>query len=71
MSEIIDDFLMPTLNEIRQSIRGIDDSYNNFWDVLAEIVQNAIDAIHRGNIENGEVNLYTCIIHEAKKAYRI
>ena len=67
LSEIIDDFLMPTLNEIRQSIRGIDDSYNNFWDILAEIVQNAIDAIHRGNIENGEVNLYiNCMRNEIK-----
>jgi len=57
MIDMINGFLMPTLNEIRQSIRGIDDSYNNFWDILAELVQNSVDAIHRADINCGEIIL--------------
>lgn len=38
-------FLQPTINSIRKSIRDIDDSYNNFWDILAELIQNSVDAI--------------------------
>ena len=47
MSEVFQDFLIPTLTQIRHSICGIDDSYNNFWDILAELIQNAVDAINR------------------------
>lgn len=49
----VSDFLMPSINEIRKSIRGIDDSYNNYWDILAELLQNSVDAIKRGNPEEG------------------
>jgi len=38
-------FLKPTVNIIRKSIRGIEDSYNNYWDILAELIQNSVDAI--------------------------
>lgn len=63
MKEI--DFLQPDINIIRKSIRGIDDSYNNFWDILAELVQNSIDAIHKRNIENGIIKLkINCPNHE-------
>ncbi|MDO4270649.1 MAG: ATP-binding protein [Eubacteriales bacterium] len=59
MSEIFKDFLTPTLNQIRQSIRGIDDSYNNFWDILAELIQNSVDAINRAaDFTQGEIDLY-------------
>ena len=47
MSEVFQNFLIPTLTQIRHSICGIDDSYNNFWDILAELIQNAVDAINR------------------------
>ncbi len=39
------DFLQPDISSIRKSIKGIDDSYNNFWDILAELLQNSVDAI--------------------------
>ena len=59
MSEIINDFLTPSLNQIRRSIRGIDDSYNNFWDILAELIQNSVDAIYRTSETNGgEISLH-------------
>lgn len=58
MSEIVNSFLTPSINQIRRSIRGIDDSYNNFWDILAELIQNSVDAIYRTNVENaGEISL--------------
>lgn len=45
MQEI--DFLRPNTNMIRKSIKGIDESYNNFWDILAELVQNSVDAVNK------------------------
>ena len=45
MEKIINDYLTPNMNQIRHSIRGIDDSYNNSWDILAELIQNSVDAI--------------------------
>ena len=60
MSKVYQNFLNPSVIQIRQSIRGIDDSYNNFWDILAEFVQNSVDAIGRAeNFSNGEI--YLCI----------
>ncbi|MEC4185316.1 ATP-binding protein [Adlercreutzia sp. R21] len=44
MKETVD-FLRATTDSIRHSIRDIDDSYNNFWDIFAELAQNAVDAI--------------------------
>lgn len=41
------DFLKPGVNQVRKSIQGIDDSYNNEWDILAELIQNAVDAIRQ------------------------
>ena len=58
MSEVFQDFLFPTLSQIRHSICGIDDSYNNFWDILAELIQNAVDAINRTDpVVQGEIYL--------------
>lgn len=58
MSEMLQDFLMPTIRQIRQTIRGIDESYNNFWDILAELIQNSVDAINRASApEQGEIYL--------------
>lgn len=47
------DFLSPGINHIRKSIKGIKDSYNNEWDILAELLQNSVDAIRKAdNTEN-------------------
>ena len=65
MNDNIIDFLIPDIKSIRKSIKGIDDSYNNFWDILAELLQNSVDAITKKreilkeknnefNIENDE-----------------
>ena len=50
-------FLTPTINSIRKSIRGIDDSYNNFWDILAELIQNSVDAINKKEIPKGKITI--------------
>jgi molecular chaperone HtpG len=51
------DFLQPNIDQIRQSIRDIDDSYNHPWDVLAELCQNAVDAIRQSPIARGRIDL--------------
>ncbi len=51
------DFLKPTINSVRKSIRGIDDSYNNYWDILAELIQNSVDAIKKADIEEGQISI--------------
>lgn len=38
--------------QIRQSILDIDDSYSHDWDVLAELLQNSVDAIRKSSNEN-------------------
>lgn len=43
------EFLKPSIKEIRKSIKDIDDSYNNDWDILAELLQNSVDAIKKEN----------------------
>ncbi|VVB97013.1 Histidine kinase-, DNA gyrase B-, and HSP90-like ATPase [uncultured archaeon] len=53
----IDNFLNPGLEQIRQSIRDIDDSYNNDWDILAELCQNSVDAIRKSVVEEGIIKL--------------
>ena len=50
-------FLKPTINSIRKSIRGIDDSYNNFWDILAELLQNSVDAINAKESKEGKIDI--------------
>jgi len=49
----IEDFLTFDKNTIRHSIKDIDESYNNEWDIAAELCQNAVDAIKKtGNFKN-------------------
>ncbi len=55
--KLIDDFLKPSVREIKKTIRDIDDSYNNDWDILAELCQNSIDAIRQSDEEIGEIYL--------------
>lgn len=57
MEQIIEDYLAPDINQIRHSIRGIDDSYNNSWDVYAELIQNSVDAIRQSVTERGQILL--------------
>lgn len=62
------DFLKPTINSIRKSIRGIEDSYNNYWDILAELIQNSVDAIYKRNFNDGKIEI---IIDEANKSITV
>ena len=50
-------FLQPTVNSTRKSIKGIDDSYNNFWDILAELIQNSVDAINKKYEKRGKIDI--------------
>ena len=54
---VYNDFLSLSMAMVRRSIRGIDDSYSNYWDILAELLQNSVDAIKKtdrvGRIEIG------------------
>ena len=61
-------FLTPTINSIRKSIRGIDDSYNNFWDILAELIQNSVDAINKKEIPDGNIKI---VIDSVNKTIRV
>lgn len=53
---IVKDFLTATTDSIRHSIKDIDDSYNNYWDIFAELAQNAVDAIHERG-EKGKIDI--------------
>jgi hypothetical protein len=62
------DFLNPGLEQIKNSIRDIDDSYNHEWDVIAELCQNAVDAIKKTDLEEGYINIS---INSIDKSIRI
>ena len=51
-------FLMPNNFIIRKSIRGIDDCYINFWDIIAELVQNSVDAIYKTVEKKGKIIIF-------------
>lgn len=51
------DFLKPDNEQIRHQIRGILDSYSHQWDLLAELAQNAVDAIRQSDVEKGRIEL--------------
>lgn len=51
------DFLSPGIDHIRKSIKGIKDSYNNEWDILAELLQNSVDAIRRANNKENKIDI--------------
>ena len=50
-------FLEPDIDQIRHQVRGILDSYSHGWDVLAELAQNAVDAIAIANPTKGHINI--------------
>lgn len=54
---IIDNFLQQGVSHTRQSVIDIDESYNNEWDILAELLQNSVDAIRESDREDGNIIL--------------
>ena len=55
MPEATIDFLAaPSHERLRREIRNICDSYSHPWDILAELTQNAVDAIRLWRRHNGE-----------------
>jgi hypothetical protein len=62
-------FLLPDINQIRHSIRDIDDSYNNDWDLLAELCQNAVDAIRLCSDRPGRIELSVDAISKSISIY--
>lgn len=54
-------FLKQSVKQMRKSIKGIDDSYNHPWDIIAELAQNSVDAIKKRidkkEIEKGIITL--------------
>lgn len=56
MSEQVD-FLSPSTSQIRHQIRNILDSYNHDWDLIAELAQNAVDAISLRAPVKGHIRL--------------
>ena len=53
----VHNFLQQGVEHVRQSILDIDDSYNNDWDILAELVQNAVDAIRDKEMTDGTIDI--------------
>jgi anti-sigma regulatory factor (Ser/Thr protein kinase) len=51
------DFLSPGVAQIRHQLRGILESYSHDWDVLAELAQNAVDAIAREKPTKGHIRV--------------
>jgi len=59
-SETKFDFLAPGPAQIRHQIEGIIDSYSHDWDLIAELAQNAVDAIRArgaGVTEKGHIRV--------------
>jgi hypothetical protein len=46
-----------SFDQIRQSILDIDDSYNHDWDILAELLQNSVDAIRKTERNDGNIQI--------------
>lgn len=64
MAEI--EFLKFPVSIIRRTIRDIDSSYRNPWDIYAELAQNAVDAIKKVDFPNGEKGLIRIDIDSVK-----
>jgi anti-sigma regulatory factor (Ser/Thr protein kinase) len=50
-------FLAPDTQQIRHQIKGVLESYSHEWDILAELSQNAVDAVVRANPTRGHIVL--------------
>ena len=62
------DFLKFPVAIIRRSIKDIDSSYRNPWDIYAELAQNAVDAIRRVQFPDGENGIITIEINAINKS---
>lgn len=51
------DFLTPNAHQIRHQVRNIIESYNHDWDLLAELTQNAVDAITIASPVKGHIHV--------------
>ena len=51
------EFLTFPVSVIRRSVRDIDSSYRNPWDIFAELAQNSVDAIRKTQYKEGEKGL--------------
>ena len=50
-------FLPNSTNVLRSMIEGILESYENPWDLLAELAQNSMDAIRSAKVDKGNIAL--------------
>ena len=49
---------LPTSDDVlRTMLQGIMESYDNPWDILAELSQNALDAIHKKEPTKGHLHV--------------
>ncbi len=61
-------FLKFPLSSVRRSIKDIDDSYRNPWDLYAELAQNSVDAIRKMQMESNEKGRITITINSQEKS---
>lgn len=61
-------FLEFPVSSIRRSIKDIDDSYSNPWDIYAELSQNAVDAIRKMEETSDEDGKIEIIINSQEKS---
>ena len=50
-------FLDFTVKIKKKSLKDIKESYNNYWDILSELVQNSVDAIIRKGNKKGIIRI--------------
>lgn len=62
------EFLNFPVSNIRRTIRDIDSSYRNPWDIYAELAQNAVDAIRKVSYGNNEKKLINIDINAVSKS---
>ncbi|MED4461876.1 ATP-binding protein [Metabacillus fastidiosus] len=58
-SQQIDFLGAPSELRIRKEILNICNSYSNYWDILAELCQNSVDAIRKFNEQFGDIKDHT------------
>lgn len=65
------DFMFFPVASIRRSIKDIDDSYRNPWDIYAELTQNAVDAIRKMQSVSDEKGIIELTINAKDKKIEI
>ncbi len=53
----VENFLQHGVKQVRKGIKDIIESYNNDWDILAELCQNAVDAIKLTDRSDGFIKI--------------